>query len=173
MQQTIVRACVYILTWNVVYNVSLICWEVCTVYWIWANLSYIFKSTDWQASLVHLEQKEWIGKWASQNLQDLYRVIRNRKEIWGKDEPVKIWEGISTAPCTGPSSWPTVRLESMKVNINIIDNRLRSISQATFMPTPTESRPTFRTEAIGADVSRWELRKPISVLPMMNDRGLR
>ena len=48
----------------------------------------------------------------------------------------------------------TVRLQSMKVNIKIIENRLRGISQATVIPAPTESGPTFRTEAIGAEVGR-------------------
>ena len=40
IQQTIVRGCVYILSWNNVYNVSLIvCWELCMVCQIWASLN--------------------------------------------------------------------------------------------------------------------------------------
>jgi len=50
--------------------------------------------------------------------------------------------------------------------------RSRGISQATVISVPTDAWPTFRTEAIGGEVGRWGLRKPISVLPMMNDRGL-
>jgi hypothetical protein len=60
----------------------------------------------------------------------------------------------------------------MKVNINFIANRLRGISQATVISVSTDTRPSFRTGSIGGEVGRGELRKSISVLPMMNDRGL-
>ena len=40
IQQTIVRGCVYILSWNNVYNVSLkVCWELCMVCQIWVSLN--------------------------------------------------------------------------------------------------------------------------------------
>ena len=45
----------------------------------------------------------------------------------------------------------------------------KGISQATVILVP---RPTLRTAAVGGEVRRWELRKSISVLPMMNYRGL-
>ena len=96
-------------------------------------------------------------------------------EIWSKHEPVNRGEGHckkSAALCTGPSTWLTVGIESMKVHINLIANRLRGISQATVISVPTNARPTFRTGAIGGEVGRLGLRKSISVLPMMNDRGL-
>jgi len=58
MQQTIVRGCVHI-----VYDVKLnICWELCMVCHIWASLNYIYKSTNWQASLLHSEQKKWVER---------------------------------------------------------------------------------------------------------------
>jgi hypothetical protein len=91
-------------------------------------------------------------------------------EIWRKDEPVKIEEECcnkSTTPCTEPSTWSAVRLELMKVNINFIANRSRGISQARVISVP---RPTLRTGVIGVE---GELRKSISELTMMNDRGLR
>lgn len=47
---------------------------------IWANLNYICKSTYWQASFLHPEQRKWIEKEMSQNLENLSRVIRDR--IW-------------------------------------------------------------------------------------------
>ena len=94
-------------------------------------------------------------------------------EIWGKHEPVKIGEGCcntSTAPCTGPSIWSTVRQELMKISINFIAKKFQGISQATVISVPTDTRPRFRTGAIGGEVGRWELRISMSVLPMMNDR---
>jgi len=42
----------------------------------------------------------------------------------------------------------------MKVNINLIANRLRGISQAADISVPTDNRPTFRTGAIGGEVGR-------------------
>ena len=56
--------------------------------------------------------------------------------------------------------------------MNFIAYRLRGISQATVISVPPDTRPTFRTGAIGGEVGRWELRKAISVLPTMIDRGL-
>ena len=52
-------------------------------------------------------------------------------------------------------------------------NSQRGISQATVISAPTDTQPTFRTGVICGEVGRWELRKSISVLPMMSDRGLR
>ena len=60
----------------------------------------------------------------------------------------------------------------MKVNIDFIANRLRDILQASAISVSTDTRPTFRTGAIGGEVGRWELRKSISVLPMMENEGL-
>ena len=51
-------------------------------------------------------------------------------------------------------------------------SRLRNISQASAISVSTDTRPTFRTGAIGGEVGRLGLKKSISVLPMMNDRGL-
>ena len=83
MQQTIVRACDHILSWNIVYNVSLVCWEV---YEIWENLTYIYKSSDWEASCPHSEKKEWVERWAHQNLVDLQELseiaYRYLKQGW-------------------------------------------------------------------------------------------
>ena len=63
MQQTIVGGCVHILSWNVVYSVSLkACWELCIVCQIWASLSYIYKSIYQQTSLLHSEQKEQVER---------------------------------------------------------------------------------------------------------------
>ena len=45
---------------------------------VWASLNYIYKSTD-QAPLLHSEQKEWVEKWASQDLEDLYRELSERE----------------------------------------------------------------------------------------------
>ena len=101
IQQTIVRAHVHILTRNIIYNVRLVCWEVCMVYYIWAKLSCIYKSTDWQASLLHLEQKEWIGKSASQNLQDLYRVIRNRMRFRARTNQWRYHKRYQPLPAQG------------------------------------------------------------------------
>ena len=72
-------------------------------------------------------------------------------EIWSKHEPVKIEEGCCK-DSTGPSTWPTVRSESMKVNVNFIANRLSDISQATVISVPTDTRSTFRTGVIGGEV---------------------
>ena len=80
----------------------------------------------------------------------------NRK-VWSKHEPVKIGEEcckISTALPTGPSTRLTVRFEWMKININFIANRLRGISQAAVVSVPADIKPTFRTGAIGGEVSR-------------------
>ena len=60
----------------------------------------------------------------------------------------------------------------MKVNIKLTAKRSRGISQATVILVPTDTWPTFRTGEIGGEVGRWGLGKSISVLPMMNDRGL-
>ena len=49
----------------------------------------------------------------------------------------------------------------------------KQISQLKVISVPTAIRPTFRTGAIGGEVGRWEIRKSISALPMMNDRHLR
>ena len=42
----------------------------------------------------------------------------------------------------------------MKVYINFIANRLRGISQATVISVSTDTRPTFRTGAVGGEVGR-------------------
>ena len=56
----------------------------------------------------------------------------------------------------------------MKVNINFIANKLRDILQASVISVST----TFITGAIDGEVGRLGLKKSISVLPMMNYRGL-
>jgi hypothetical protein len=61
----------------------------------------------------------------------------------------------------------------MKVNLNFIANRLRGISQAKVVSVSTDTRPRFRTGAIGGEVDKWELGKSISESPMMNNRSLR
>ena len=57
----------------------------------------------------------------------------------------------------------------MKIHINLIANRLRGISQATVTSVPQH---TFRTGAFGGEVGQCGFKKSISVLPMMDDRGL-
>jgi hypothetical protein len=47
-----------------------------------------------------------------------------------------------------------VRIELIKVNIKFIAKRLRGISQAVVISVPTDTRPTFRTGAIGGEVGR-------------------
>jgi hypothetical protein len=47
-----------------------------------------------------------------------------------------------------------VRLEWKKVNLNFIANRLRGISQAKVVSVSTDTRPRFRTGAIGGEVDK-------------------
>ena len=108
-------------------------------------------------------------------MEDLYSNIRNRtRYLEQTHEPVNIGEGCCkiSAPCTGPSTPATEILELMKDNINIITNRLRDISRASAILVSTDTRLTFRTGAIGGEVGRLGLKKSISVLSIMNDRGL-
>ena len=60
----------------------------------------------------------------------------------------------------------------MNISIKFIAKRLKDISQATVISVPADTRPTFRTGGIGGDAGRQKLRRSISVLPMMKDRGL-
>ena len=60
----------------------------------------------------------------------------------------------------------------IKINTNFIAKRLRGISQAAVISVSTDTRPTSRTGAIGEKVGWWELKRSISVLPMMSDRGV-
>ena len=75
------------------------------------------------------------------------------------------------APSTQPSTWLTVRFKLMKININFIANCQRDISQAV-ISVSADTRPTFWTGAIAGRVGRWELKASISVLPIVNNRGL-
>ena len=52
MQQTIVRGCDHILSWDVVYSVGLKVFENSH------GLNYIYESTDQQASMLHSKQQE-------------------------------------------------------------------------------------------------------------------
>ena len=141
---------------------------------MWARL---YLSEYWPAGITSAFRAEGMSREVGKSkFKGSIQSYQNwNRKFWSKHEPVKIGEGCckkSTAPCTGPSTWSTVRLELVKVNINFIANRLRDILQATVISVPIDTRPTFITEAIGGEVGRWELKESISVLLMMNYRGL-